>query len=603
MVYSPGLTGTTGVPPVGGTSGLGPLLPPTLSVDGRLRNELPLANTPWPPVRFNPITWDMRTWSAWYSGDPDQLMRAYYSIGANSPLGRQFFATTGESGTVPQRPGQARGGLIGSIRRFFWGQPTPPGEKRTNYHVPVAGDIAATSSRLLFSEPPALKSAHAGTQDYLNELMGDETQAKLLEAAELCSALGGVFLRVVWDREVADHAWVDLVPADAAIPEFRYDKLRAVTFWREVDRHGRDVVRHLEKHIPGQNVILHAVYVGDDEKIGTRRPLGDFAATAPLVPWLEDGEYLSFPDQPFDASTVVYIPNLRPNRVWRDLEHAGPLGRSDFSGTEGLMDALDEAYSSWMRDIRLGKARLIVPPSYLNNIGRGKGAVFEPEQEVFTPLNLLVTDKADPSQMIVAQQFAIRWKEHQETCSQLWEQIINGAGYSSQTFGMEGDIAKTATEVEAREKKTLQTRKQKIGYWRPGLQDIIYGLLSIQNQVFGENYELERPDVEFPDTIQPSPLEAAQVTAAWRTARIASLQTSLQHIHPDWDQEAIDTEAQRLHEEIGYDITSRTTLRLQPGPLENTSDILSELSAPTPYTAIPGQTDVPGKAETTVEGD
>jgi hypothetical protein len=36
-----------------------------------------------------------------------------------------------------------------------------------------------------------------------------------------------------------------------------------------------------------------------------------------------------------------------------------------------------------MRDIRLGKARLIVPHRYLDNIGRGKGAVFEPEREVY----------------------------------------------------------------------------------------------------------------------------------------------------------------------------------------------------------------------------
>jgi hypothetical protein len=42
---------------------------------------------------------------------------------------------------------------------------------------------------------------------------------------------------------------------------------------------------------------------------------------------------------------------------------AAPLGRSDFSGLEISLDTLDEAHASWMRDIRLGKARLIVPHS------------------------------------------------------------------------------------------------------------------------------------------------------------------------------------------------------------------------------------------------
>ena len=48
----------------------------------------------------------------------------------------------------------------------------------------------------------------------------------------MCAALGGVYLRVVWDTDVDDKPWLDLVPPDAAIPEFRYDRLVSVTFWR-----------------------------------------------------------------------------------------------------------------------------------------------------------------------------------------------------------------------------------------------------------------------------------------------------------------------------------------------------------------------------------
>ena len=95
---------------------------------------LPLENQPWPPPRFNPVQFDYRVWDAWWSGDPDKLMRAYYSIGANSSLGRQFFATTGEAGLSPVRPGQYRGGLIGSIRRFFWLPMRPTHASRREAH-------------------------------------------------------------------------------------------------------------------------------------------------------------------------------------------------------------------------------------------------------------------------------------------------------------------------------------------------------------------------------------------------------------------------------------------------------------------------------------
>jgi hypothetical protein len=233
---------------------------------------------------------------------------------------------------------------------------------------------------LLFSQPPSLTAdptetgASSRTQDYLNDLVDDGQHAKLLEAAEICAALGGVYLRVVWDTDVADKPWLDLVPPDSAIPEFRYDRLVSVTFWSVLEDHGKTVVRHLEKHIPHQNVILHGVFVGDQQKIGRRVDLGGFEQTRPLMGIVNDGDAIELPDLPDDASTVVYVPNMRPNKVWRDLgPWAAPLGRSDFAGLETELDGLDEAFSSWMRDIRLGKARLIVPHTYLDNIGKGKG--------------------------------------------------------------------------------------------------------------------------------------------------------------------------------------------------------------------------------------
>ena len=77
-----------------------------------------------------------------------------------------------------------------------------------------------------------------------------------------------MFLRVVWDTDIADKPWIDIVPPDAAVPEFRYGRLVAVTFWSVLRDEGKKVVRHLEKHIPGENAIQHGVYVGDQKKLG-----------------------------------------------------------------------------------------------------------------------------------------------------------------------------------------------------------------------------------------------------------------------------------------------------------------------------------------------
>lgn len=87
-------------------------------IDDRSQSLLPVSNRPWPPPEYDPITYQMRLWSAWYSGDSQMLSWAYYNLGANSPAGRAFFATTGEAGLPTPRPGQYRGGLLGSITRL-----------------------------------------------------------------------------------------------------------------------------------------------------------------------------------------------------------------------------------------------------------------------------------------------------------------------------------------------------------------------------------------------------------------------------------------------------------------------------------------------------
>lgn len=444
-------------------------------------------------------------------------------------------------------------------------------------HVPLAGDLASTSAALLFSQPPALKHSQGG-QDYLTGLVDDGTHSTFLEAAETCSAMGGIFLRVVWDTDIADHPWIDIVPPDAAVPEFRYNKLVAVTFWTVVRDEGKTVVRHLEKHIPGQNVILHGVYVGEQNKLGRQAPLTDFWETAPYAASLTSGNAIEFPDQPFDASTVVYVPNMRPNRIWRDLgPQAAPLGRSDYSGLETVLDALDEAYSSWMRDIRLGKARLIVPASFIDNIGRGKGGVFEPERQVFVPVASMVSGEASMGQQIMAQQFDIRYQAHQATVQNLIETIVNQAGYSGQTLGLQGDIAQTATEVVARERKSLTTRGKKITYWRPALADILYGLMSIESSVFGMDIQPIRPDIEFPDVVLPDQLELAQTISALRGAEAASVETAVTMAHPDWVPEKVALEVERIYSEISLDMLGRARIALSGAPGQTLGQELSEI--------------------------
>jgi hypothetical protein len=530
----------------------------------------------WPPHGWDPVARAQRLWSAWFSGSPDQLSWAYQGLGGNSATGRAYFRTSGEPG-AQQRFGQSASTVYGSVDRYFWGQITPAGEKRTKLHVPIAGDIASTSADLLFAKKPRFEGAQGATQQWLDDRFDDDLHATLLEGFEVDAALGGMYLRTVWDTDISQQAWIDIVHPDAAVPTFKYGKLTAVTFWRVLEDTGDQVVRHLEQHDVNNNVIFHGVYVGDQQQLGPGAALTDFEETAPIQATLDTGNALTLPDLPKDASTVTYVPNVRPNRLWRDINGAAPIGRSDYAGVEGMMDGLDECYSSWIRDIRLAKSRLLVPPSYLDSRGPGKAAVADMDKEIFVPVNLLA-GTADASQ-ITANQFKIRFQEHSATADGLVAAIVRGAGYSGQTFGENptGGGTVTATEIEQRERRTLLTRAKKLNYARPALANVLYSLLSVERAVL-KRTELEplRPDVVFPEAVLPSPQELSQTAVALNTAMAASKQTLVAMVHPDWTPDQVDQEVARIRDEEGFDVLGRARVTLTP-PMGSTATLGQEV--------------------------
>lgn len=541
---------------------------------------LPTQDQTWPPSLFDPVAHKHRLWAAWFSGDPDQLGWAYYNLGANSATGRAFFRTTGEASIPQPRPGQYRGGLLGSVDRYFWGQATPPGEKRSKLHIPVAGDIASMSADLLFAKRPRFDVADTGntaTVDWCENWFNDDIHATFLEGGELCAALGGVYLRSIYDTDISDRPILDLVHADAAVPEFRYGKLVSVIFWRVLAEDGDDVHRHLEQHDLQANVIYHGVYVGNQWELGRPVNIAGYPELGPVAATLNSDNAITFPDLPPDASTVSYLPNVRPNRIWRDIHGANALGRSDYQGVEGLMDAMDETYSAWIREIRLAKTRLIVPSQYLDSIGPGKGAVFEPDREVMSPLNFLA-GSTDPSNSIVANQFKIRWQEYQQTLAKTAELVAQSAGYSPQTFGQNvtGTGPVTATEIEDRQRRTLLTRAKKLNYVRPVLGDVVYTQMWLDKIIFGRDVTPVRPDITFPDAVLPSLQELAQTALALSNAEAASKETLVQLIHPDWTPDQVDEEVQRLREEAGFDILGRARIALS-APASSTENVGQEV--------------------------
>ncbi|WP_237532540.1 hypothetical protein [Streptomyces sp. SID8352] len=403
----------------------------------------------------------MDMWRAWYSGNTDHLA-AVYGGPANyrsNAVARQFFE-------VDQR--RAAGG---EELRMFWGQAAAPGQQAAKLHIPLAGDVAEMSANLLWSDVPTVsvdvdssdlaKSTTAQIRRYLD----DRGHAKMREASEMAAGLSNVYLRVVWDTKLRPRPWTDVIAAEAVVPTWRWGELAEAIVWRELAplTNESKVWRLLEFHTPG--AIEYGLYEGRVGVLGIRADsLAEHPDTADLGK-RTDGQGRQATG--IDRLLITHLPNVLPNRQWDGVPDTAPLGRSDYAGIEPMMDALDEAWTSWMRDLRLGKSRVVVPQSMLDTDGPGTVGSFNLDKELLVGLNLLGDESMKDS--ITDLQFKIRVEEHERTCKALRAQILASAGYSGQSFGDEGRVAVTATEVAARKELSLSTRGLKILYQRPAL--------------------------------------------------------------------------------------------------------------------------------------
>lgn len=457
-----------------------------------------------------------RSWHAWWSGDVDLLRQ--------------------------HTPATARGG--------YWQRRAEKTGGR-DMHLPMAADVARTSAKLLFGDSPSLRfdtSTEQAAWDALADELGWTNS--LLEGGEIAAAMGGVYLRPQWDSTVAERPLLTMVRADEAIPQFAYGVLRSVMFVTEYDDDSY-VLRWLEHHEPGQ--IRHELWKGSDTNIGRPVPLTEHPDTATLVPLLgPDGTIDTTPIRPDGGLLVEYMPNDLPQPLSRQ-----PYGKADVQGLETELDALDEAWDSWMRDIRLGKGRILASQEMLEQVEPAKtgplgrwlrnqpSKVFDVDAEVFMSLPGMPLDEGGKPSPITPVQFKIRVQEHRETCTQLADEIISRAGYAPQTFGMHVEGQLSGTAITRRERRSHETRGKKRQYARPSVVRCAETLMLINAVVFGGVRPGSRPVLEWaPD--QADPVEMSQTISTLRMAEVLSTETAVQMAHPEWDEPQVRAEVARL---------------------------------------------------------
>ena len=419
---------------------------------------------------------------------------------------------------------------------------------KVKLHVPAAADIAGTAANLLFGEEPryaiydeSLGDTEAGSQSRLEAIVaGNGLNRKLLEAAENGAAAGDVFLKCRYDRENADMPVIDVVRGPDALPEYRMNALECIHFFSvlKCERKTGRVWRVYERYAPGR--ILTAVYCGDSAALGAEMP-----------ELLEELGLEASAQTPDGLLLAAHIANLKPSRAWETDDK----GRSDFEGLRDLMDSLDEIYTSWLRDIRLAKSRLIVPAEFLRrnpkDLFREGSYTYDFDEDVETLVALDIG--GDGVEMkITPSQFSIRSAEHAQTYEATLRAIVSMAGYSPQTFGL--DIQGNAQSGTARrimERKSLATNAKKQSYWKAPLEAFLTAVMRLDKALYG-NDALHDDDcvrVELRDPAENDMAETAGAVSLLRSAWAASTETLVRMLHSDWTEKQVQEETRKIKRE------------------------------------------------------
>jgi hypothetical protein len=430
---------------------------------------------------------------------------------------------------------------------------------RDAMHVPLAGELAAASANLLFSETPNIFTAaydkndpsydkNDPSQERLQAILDANSFGSiLLPAAEICAAYGDVYVKINWDAELSPFPILSVAPPTSAFVKYKFGIPAEYYFLSYASISETAGKWTFERYASGE--IVTETYEGVADGIGqkTDEQIAGTDVNKPLA---------------------VHIPNILPNSATGSQD----FGKSDIYGVIPLLDALDEAYSSWLRDVRLGKARLIVPKEYLrikrNPLEDNQNIWhFDKEDDLYVAMDVDTANTASP---ITLSQFNIRSNEHSALIDELLNRIISASGYSPQSFGLEiSGQSESGTALSLRLDQTQKTKAKKAAYWKSRLEYILSALLETDNAVFGQKHAGTAHSVF--SALLPAEKAASSVSVEIKGdknyfigiadtlnqlngAGAVSTYTKVQILHPDWDDEQINEEVGRIQAEQGLTV-------------------------------------------------
>lgn len=334
----------------------------------------------------------------------------------------------------------------------------------------------------------------------LNDMLVDNTANDLIKKSILTESWGGKFSwKISYDKSVSDFPILTMYNPLEYKAVYKYGRLQALIFINKIDK-GKDHYELEEEY--GKGYIDYYLYKVKED--GTRTPLE-----------------LSYLEETMELARVEFKD--------KKLILAGEKvnDKSDYDGIISEFDALDEAWSQLMDEIRLGRSEVYVPEVLLTN------KTFDRFRKNFP---VLAPDMKENGQNHIEHiQPNIRSGEYKNTIGILTNNILVNVGLSPFTVGIDDTVGANASgdSMTKREATSLRTREDMVKSWEAFLTEMFTKLL-VANDLFNkkalQTYNLS---VMFEDYITPSKDEVVKQTTELVNANIIDTEKALDEIYGD----------------------------------------------------------------------
>jgi len=235
-----------------------------------------------------------------------------------------------------------------------------------------------------------------------------------------------------------------------------------------------------------------------------------------------------------------------------------PGGHSDLAGLEPLLDSLDEAAT-----VGRVKMRASQPVTFMRRFETRNlkslgalpmdGSVIAiddwPGRYLGSPQSGVPVESPFPvEQLLQTAQPGLEASEHRAYVEHLREMVVTMAGYSLASWGLDREgRADSGTALKLRQLRTLLTRSGKERMARQAIAEacaIALGMMLGRSDV-----ESLLPHVELADGMPRDGVQDADEVATLRSAKVVSLEEAVRKLHPDWSEERIAEELEKIEGE------------------------------------------------------